>query len=70
MILICTNCFLCWSFWGNVFLNLIAIGGCCGLLLLIWKGLCWLDSWRWGKKHYGQRTVRCPAMPASTTIGA
>ena len=52
MILICTNCFLCWSFWGNVFFNLIAIGGCCGLLLLIWKGLCWLDSWRWGKKQH------------------
>ena len=52
MILISINCFLCWSFWGNVFLNLIAIGGCCGLLLLIWKGLCCLDSWRWGKKQH------------------
>ena len=52
MMLISINCFLCWSFWGNVFLNLIAIGGCCGLLLLIWKGLCWLDSWQWGKKRH------------------
>lgn len=52
MMLISINCFLCWSIWGNVFLNLIAIGGCCGLLLLIWKGLCWLDSWRWGKKQH------------------
>ena len=52
MMLISINCFLCWSFWGNVFLNLIAIGGCCGLLLLIWKCLCCLDSWRWGKKRH------------------
>lgn len=38
-------------FWGNVFINLLAIGVFCAIVLLIWKGLCWLDSWRWCKKQ-------------------
>lgn len=36
---------------GKVFLNLLAIGAFCAIVLLIWKGLCWLDSWQWGKRH-------------------
>lgn len=40
------------SFWENVFLNLLAIGAFCAIVLTIWKGLCWLDSWRWCKKRY------------------
>lgn len=40
------------SFWGNVFLNLLAIGVFCAIVLAIWKGLCCLDSWRWCKKQY------------------
>ena len=34
-----------------MFLNLLAIGAFCAIVLLIWKGLCWLDSWQWGKRH-------------------
>lgn len=38
--------------WGNIFIHLLAIGVFCAIVLTIWKGLCWLDSWRWCKKRY------------------
>lgn len=38
--------------WGNIFIHLLAIGVFCAIVLTIWKGLCWLDSWQWGKKRY------------------
>ena len=51
MFLICNESGVNGCFWGDVFLNLLAIGAFCAIVLLIWKGLCWLDSWQWGKKH-------------------
>ena len=51
MFLICNESGANGCIWGNVFLNLLAIGAFCAIVLLIWKGLCWLDSCQWGKKH-------------------
>lgn len=51
MFLVCNVCGANGCVWGNVFLNLLAIGAFCAIVLLIWKGLCWLDSCQWGKKH-------------------
>lgn len=57
MILICIKWDAFWSFWINVLVNLIAIGAFCVLVLLIWKCLCWLDSWQWGKKRHQKENL-------------
>lgn len=57
MILTCKEWESFGSFWGNASVNLLAIGLFCAAVLLIWKGLCRLDSWKCCKKQQPEENV-------------